>query len=261
MADDFNEPFGPNGNVLWWLNRQYMRDPAQAADGFNKNEVQVFKRSAIGHAGSTATIRATYDPGVAPAENGYGVRNYVSGCMCTAPHPGQPGFQMYLARGGMFAIEVVWQPPRNVSGEMWAAVFLATNPWVEEWDIEEYRPEPNTFDSNLIFQTNPKDQDYFYGTLGWDVSSRMHRTTGLWFPNGSWQVYVDGAIQSWVGNAGRAPARTVANVPTFLTIDYALRHNAWTEGSEMLHLDSVAVYSDSSEQFEGGGIAPGTVVG
>jgi hypothetical protein len=107
----------------------------------------------------------------------------------------------------------------------------------------------------------------------------MHRYTYVVYPNQSWSLYIDGQLQTWVGDNGVAPAETSdepnPHQPMYLYIDYALADlnssgTGWnftdpnfTSGYRQFRINSVAVYEDgihAGEGFAGGGLAPGTVI-
>ena len=91
----------------------------------------------------------------------------------------------------------------------------------------------------------------------------MHRYTYVVYPNQSWSLYIDGVLQTWVGNNGVAPAHTSVNTPMDLILNYALANTTFTIGSRNFVINSVAVYQDNAhagQAMTGGGIAPGTTV-
>lgn len=268
LADDFNVPFG---EPLWHLNRDSCPDADLNYGGFNGTEVQVFNRSAISHEGSLCNITASYHPGVAPptgngsgssAQN-YVERNYISGCMTTAPVGlTRRGFLWLPGQGDHWAFECVCKWPQNIDGEIWAGFWTAgpVDGWQQERDFIEMLPAQGAQDCDWIYQTTPKQQDWYSATLGFDPAADFHTYTYVIAPDQSWQYFIDGVLQSWVGDAGTAPARTSSDIPMQVILSYSLRKNSWTEGSQVFAVDSVGIYNTSGQHFTGGGIAKGTTV-
>jgi hypothetical protein len=105
--------------------------------------------------------------------------------------------------------------------------------------------------------------DIYYNKLGFDPSAGMHRYTYVIYPNQSWSLYIDGELQTWVGNYGIAPARNSSDTQMQLIINYALNGKDFTSGTRKFLIKSVAVYQDNDHAgsgIVGGGIAPGTKV-
>ena len=109
----------------------------------------------------------------------------------------------------------------------------------------------------------PFKDSFYQAKLGFDASKGFHRYTYVVYPNQSWSFYVDGVLQTWVGDKGVAPAETSVDSPMDLILNYALVQNTFTVGSRSFVIDSVAVYQDNAHagrSMRGGGVAPGTTV-
>jgi hypothetical protein len=107
-----------------------------------------------------------------------------------------------------------------------------------------------------------------------DPASAFHRYTTVIYPNNTWSEYIDGTLQTWVGNNGVAPAPPeFKRVQMSLLLTNAVRDpsstmkpNPYPEFStagETRNFDarSVAVYEDGQHaglNVTGGGVAPGT---
>ena len=92
----------------------------------------------------------------------------------------------------------------------------------------------------------------------------MHRYTDVINPDQSWSLYLDGALQTWVGDRGVAPPESSGTTPMEVIIDYALDGTSFTTGQRSFVVNSVAVYQDhahAGRSTTGDGIAPGTVLG
>ncbi len=279
LADDFNVPFGSgaNQNNMWHLNRDYMTTASNNAGGFNGIEVEVFNSSAVSQANSVCSLTATYSNDVAPATgNGSGSdtsnyvqRNYISGCITTAPvGDNSPGFLWMPDQGDYWAFQCVCQWPRNIANEMWWAFWSAgpVDGWEQERDfVETYPSGQGAIDSDWIWNTGDDpgglEQDWYTTTIGsFDPSCGFHTYTYYIMPNQSWQLYIDGALQTWVGSSGTGPSRTSTDVLMQVMLNYSLKINSWTTGSQVLAVDSVAVYTTGTN-YQGGGLATGTVIG
>lgn len=260
LADDFIV----FPNQLWHCGRDSTPDTSKQAWGFDgPKEAEVFLREGVRHLPSVVALTASYTPDVAPAEGKYPVRNYTSGCMTTAPVGAtKHGFLWTPGQGDAWVFQIRCKFPPNVDNCFWPAFWSAgpVDGWENEMDFFEGLSGWG-IDTDHIYQTQPKLQEWYDAVLGFDPSAAFHTYDYVVYADQTWQFYVDEALQTWVGNKGTAPARQSVDVPMQVICNLSVLVDAatWTEGTYALEIDHVGVWS-TGHYYQGGGIAPGTVL-
>ena len=272
FADDFNAPLGTSSGEdnFWYPENQ---------NGNNKYETEINNSNQVSVSNGNLVITAKYENDVAPADPSSETvqRNYVSGqTTTTTSQSGYKGFTWTPGNGSTWAFEINAQWPIDPDGNLFNAWWSSSqNGWVNERDFFEGHDTSKLLDSDWIYQTNctnspsctgAKLQDYYTNPtlLSFDPSTAMHRYTYVIYPDQSWSFYIDGVLQTWVGNNGISQAETSDNVPMLLILNYALDKTTFTTGTRQFIIDSVAVYQDEAHAGQGvtgGGIAPATVIG
>jgi Concanavalin A-like lectin/glucanases superfamily len=267
FADDFNIPLGTGAGEdnFWYPSQSWNGNPGSDVAGNNSYETEVYNSSQVSVSGGVLRLTAVYDYDRAPASNGNTQANYVSG-MVTSPvgSSGYQGFTWTPGDGSTWAFEIVCQWPVN-TGELFNAWWSSTQAgWSDERDFFEGHTSQAGIDTDWIYDTSPVTQDYYETTLAFDPSAAMHRYTYVVYGDQSWSTFIDGALQTWVGNSGVSPVESSDDAPMELIVNYALSATTFTSGSRTFVVDSVAVYQDgdhAGQSIAGGGIAPGTVLG
>jgi hypothetical protein len=284
FADAFKAPFGTKkgDDNLWYPTQSWNSTPTNNVRGDNGNETEVYNSSQVSVSNGNLVLSAKYQNNVAPATgNGSGTdvnnsvqRNYVSGIVTSPTNlSGYKGFTWTPGDGSTWAFEIVAQWPVSTGG-LWNAFWTSSqSSWLNERDFfEGYSNNypPGNIDTDWIYQTpytpygsGVKLQNVYQSQLSFNPAAGMHRYTYLIYPDQSWSLYIDGALQTWVGNDGISPPQSGANVPMDLIINYALNATTFTSGNHQFLIKSVAVYQDNShagQGITGGGIAPGTKV-
>ena len=276
LADDFNVPLGtgPGQDNLWYPTQDWNKTPSVAVNGNNPDETEVYSSDEVAVQKGNLVLSARYQNDAAPgAGDGSGrneanrrQRNFVASIV-TSPtdEPGYKGFSWTPGDGSTWAFEIDCRFPPDTIGLFNSFWTSSLGTWSNERDFFEAH-SGNRIDTTWIYRT-PVTGGYessFYGkTLGFDPSAAMHRYTYVVNPNQSWSLYIDGALQTWVGVDGVAPPKTSSNTPMELIMNYALNGSGFTSGSNSFLINSVAVYQDNAhagKSMSGGGIAPGTTV-
>ncbi len=284
LADAFRSPLGTKKGQdnLWYPSQSDNSNLSSNVAGDNGNETEVYNSSQVSVSKGNLVLTAKYQNDVAPSTgdasglyiNDKVQRNYVSGIV-TSPtnQPGYKGFTWTPGDGSTWAFEMVAQWPKSTNG-LWNAFWTSSaSTWEDERDFFEgysNNSSKGNIDTDWIYETpyTPYDSgvkmdDIYYNHLGFDPSAGMHRYTYVIYPDQSWSLYIDGELQTWVGNNGVAPVRNSSDTPMQLIINYALNGNDFTTGTRQFLIKSVAVYRDNAHVGSGttgGGIAPGTVV-
>ena len=292
FADGFGAKLGtePGQDNFVYPNQNACCSPFVDHHGNNHNELQVYNASQVHVGGEGLELIDKYSPKRAPAEDGYPVRNYVSGTIST---------QRQYAAGGWHPF--TWKPG---GGETWAfecncrlpanSPFSGVDPgwwstdvkWTNEMDFFEEWGWGSGCQLALltscltgvawVYDTSPVSVDESYTALYsiFDPSVAFHRYTTVIYPDNRWSEYIDGQLQKWVGVNGVAPAPPYFNaVRMSLLLTNALRDKtAWSgpnpypgfsSGTRTFTARSIAVYEDAAhagQAVSGGGIAPGTTV-
>jgi hypothetical protein len=295
-------PTTTNDN-LWYPNVNWQPHPAENTDNLQCFQTQDYSSSQVSAGGGMLSLKAIYSPDAyspATPQTSCGQcnvttytscspkRNYLSGEVTSSSPKSVPGYKGFTWTPGdgksTWAFEIVCQWPANSSG-LWNTFYTSSvGTWTNERDFfEGYQyngstnmpKTANNIDSDFIYQTPKtagnttlkKHQDIYNYQTAFNPSSGFHRYTYVVYPNQSWSFYIDGVLQTWVGNNGIAPAETGDDNPMDILINYGLRDNTttpWTTGTQTMLVKSVAVYQDEANAGQGttgGGIAPGTVVG
>jgi hypothetical protein len=256
FADDFNVPLGAGAGQdnMWWPSQSWNADPNNDVAGNNSYETEVYNASQVSTSGGLLRLTAVYS-----------TDHYVSG-MVTSPVgiAGYEGFTWTPGDGATWAFEIVCQWPVD-TGELFNAWWSSTQTgWSDERDFFEGHTTTGGIDTDWIYGTSPVTQDYYETTLGFDPSAAMHRYTYVVNADQSWSTYIDGTLQTWVGNDGVSPVESSDDAPMELIVNYALSATTFMTGTRTFLVDSVAVYQDeghAGQSIAGGGVAPGTVVG
>lgn len=274
LADDFNAQIGTGSGEdnIWYPSQSNNSTPTNTVSGDNPDETEGYNSSQVSVSNGNLVLTAKYQNDVLPASSdGHVQRNYVSGIVSSTngqTSAGYKGFDWTPDNGSTWAFEVDAQWPVD-TGELWNAWWTSSDNasgWINERDFFEGH-HSSGIDSDWIYQTGtpyPFAQDYYNTTLSFNPATSMHRYTYVIYPNQSWSLYIDGALQTWVGNNGIAPVETGQNVPMMLILNYALDATTFTSGTRSFLINSVAVYQDNDHAglgTTGGGIAPGTVIG
>jgi hypothetical protein len=268
LADGFNAPLGarPGEDNIWWPSQSWNDVPADNVNGNNGYETEVFNSSEVKVDDGELVLSARYQPDVAPAAGRWVRRNYVAGIV-TSPtgRPGYRGFNWTPGDGSTWAFEIVCRFPPAVAGRFVAFWSSSQGTWVDERDFIELKA--SILDTDWIYRTpgNGGHLSNYYATRPtFDPAAGMHRYTYVIHPDQSWSLYVDGVLQTWVGDRGVAPPQSSTDTPMDVIMDYALGAASFTQGSSSFVVDSVAVYQDRAHAgrpgVTGGGIAPGTTV-
>jgi hypothetical protein len=283
LADDFNAPLGtgPGEDNLWYPNESWESDPTVNSNNDQCLQTQVDNSSEVSVANGMLNLSAKYEDDVAPAISNTcsAQRNYVAGIVTSSGPAGNTTYKGFTWNPGdgesTWAFEIVSKWP-SASPGMWPSFYSSSqSTWTNERDFYEgydmNHPDLN-IDSDWIYQTSSSPngfaQDWYKNQTTFDPSAAFHRYTYVVYPDQSWSFYIDGVLQTWVGDNGVASSRTGDHLPMDLLINYALRTDTttpWTDaGIRTYSIKSVAVYQDEAnagQSMTGGGIAPGTVVG
>lgn len=266
MADDFNAPLGTGAGEdnLWYPNQNWSPAGSNAA-GDQTYETESYNASQVSVSGGNLALTAKYDPNT----NSLGANEtYLSG-MVTSPvgiQSGYKGFTWTPGGGETWAFEIDCQFPVDTN-DLFNAFWSSTETnWTNEHDFFEGHDTTGQIDSDWIYDTaaygTANFQDWYEGQLPFTPSSAMHRYTYVIYPDNTWSLFVDGVLQTWVGNNGVSPSHTTDTNPMQIIMNYALDGTSNTTTRSFL-INSIAVYEDgdhAGQNISGGGLAPGTSI-
>jgi hypothetical protein len=283
LADHFEAPLGTaaGDDNIFYPNLSYSNNPAAPQYGCNNFELEAYSSSQVQSGNGQLVLSATPDNDVLPASGGRYQANYISGAVTTSTDntaEGWKGFDWIPNKGETWAFEIDAKFPVNTD-DLWNAFWTSTeNGWYDERDFFEGRPTTDEVDSDNIYNTNFA-QDWYQNSTPepFALDGSFNRYTYVIYPNGSWSFYINGTLQTWVGNNGIAPAETPSesnpSTPMELLMNYALDYyngNSYsdtdpnfTSGTRQFIIKSAAVYEDGNhagQDYIGGGIAPGTTI-
>lgn len=269
FADAFAAPFGtgPGQNNRWWPNRGGS-NPNEYRPGDNSNELQVYNASMVSQDAEGLRLRCQYSPNV----GGTG-KNYVGATIRQQSAP--PGYSLFKWKptaGQAWCFEIKWKLPKN-TGEMDPAFWSTDPPWTAELDHPELwgwpAPAGNYYSGCPVWiyatpSSTVRHESYNVLDYGFDPTAGFHRFTTTLNADGSLDFYADGVHKWKVG----APGGTVNRPMMGLIVQNALRKptksSGFTSGYRDLQARYVTVYTDSAhatQNFQNGGLAPGTVLG
>lgn len=228
FADNFNVPFSQD--PLW-----------RTADGGPNNpwERESYASSQVTAGGGQLDLTAT------PTGGGYTSGRIDSNWSWT------PG------TGAMWDFEIVAKFPTAAGrfNAFWTS--SADNSWQDERDFLE--AHDSFIDTDWIFNTATKAQSYFTQSYNFDPTQE-HRYDYVVFPNQSWSFYIDGALQTWVGNNGVSPPEPFRPGAMMLILNYALAGGG-PSGASTFAVNSVTAFEDATHDGGDRAIAPGTTIG
>lgn len=234
FADAFDAPLGQGlGQDNLW---QY-----QNGGPNNPWEEETYASSQVTAGGGHLDITAT------PAGGGYTSGRIFSNWTWTPDTGATWAFQMtarFPTLDGLF--NAFWTSTTN-------------NTWTDERDF--FEGHGGFIDTDWIFNTTTRAQDYFTGPYPSDPSAAAHTYTYLIHPDGSWSFYIDGALQTWVGHGGVSGAEPHDDAPMELIVNYALAGGG-PGASSTFDVSNVVAYTDTAHAAVGGhAVGPGTAIG
>lgn len=260
--------YGPGEDNFWFTNKEEPANTDQS--GLNSNELEVFNSSAVKVGPEGLELSETYTP-----DAGGTGKNYVGGLVNTAAHAsGQQPFSWKSGGATTWAFECVAKWPQNtgeadpgwwsdatVNGQENEIDFFEGFGWGKTWHTDGEWSATMPTVVGLNYHT-------VYGMekiLGFTPTEGFHRYTTTLTPNGSKTIvseYIDGTFRWSFEVEYPASRQTFAH----LILSYALREfpENFQSGTRTFTIRSVAVYQDAAhagQEIQGGGIAPGTIVG
>jgi hypothetical protein len=293
FADGFGAPLGtgPGQDNFFYPNENACCNPYENHHGDNTNELEAYNGIQDHITPGGLELVNSFHPNAMPAEGSYPVRNYLSGSVSTRPQyeaGGWHGFTWEPGGGETWAFECDCKLPSNYPK------YSGTDPgwwstdkaWTNEFDFFEswgWNCNPLTscgFGIAWVYNTSPlhTEESALYGLISklFDPAAAYHRYTTVIYPNNTWSEYIDGQLQTWVGNAGVAPAPPeFKRVQMSLLLTNAIRDSSGSTGpnpypefstageTRTFDVRSIAVYQDGAHagrNVTGGGVAPGTTV-
>jgi hypothetical protein len=128
-----------------------------------------------------------------------------------------------------------------------------------EWEHEEYFAGMPVWKAKTPTAVEVNHEAYKLKSEIGNPEEGFHRYTTVIKPNNEMEEFIDGRYR-W-----SVPAPSSMNTPSMhLILTHALRVNTHLTGSSSFVIRSVAVYQDGADagrDVEGGGLAPGTVLG
>jgi hypothetical protein len=293
FADGFGAPLGTGAGQdnFFYPNENACCNPFENHHGDNTNELQAYNASQVHITPEGLELVNAYHPNAMPAEGSWPVRNYLSGAGSTRPQYAAGGWHPFTwepGGGETWAFECNCKLPSNYPK------FSGTDPgwwstdqsWTNEFDFFEswgWGCNPLAtcgFGVAWVYNTSPvhTEESALYGMITklTDPALAFHRYTTVIYPNNTWSEFIDGQLQTWVGNSGLAPAPPeFRRVQMALLLTNAIRYSSATKSpnpypefstpgeTRTFDVRSIAVYQDGGHaglNVTGGGVAPGTTV-
>lgn len=272
FADAFAVPFGlgTGQNNRWYPNRGGS-NPNENRPGDNSNELQVYNASQVSQDAEGLRLRALYKAGVVSG------KNFVSGTVRTSnasPPAGYKLFKWKPTAGQAWALEIKWKLPQT-TGEMDPGFWSTDSAWTAELDHPEvwgygqvdYQSYYRAGCPIWIYKTSPEARVGHWvqkeSELVSPLAGTWHTFTTVVNADGTHDFYFDGAHKWHVEKPPVAPNRPYMGV----IVQNALRGGhkfGFSSGYRDLQARYVAVYTDvahATQNFQNGGLAPGTVLG
>jgi hypothetical protein len=293
FADGFGAPLGTGAGQdnFFYPNENACCNPNENHHGDNTNELEAYNGIQDHVTSNGLELVDAYHPNAMPAEGSYPVRNYLSGSATTRPQYAAGGWHPFTwepGGGETWAFECNCKLPSNYpkySGTdpgWWSTDKTWTNEvdFFESWGWNCNPLSSCGFGVAWVYNTNPvkTQESALYSIMSrlFEPAAGFHRYTTVIYPNNTLSEYIDGTLQTWVGNNGVAPAPPeFKRVQMSLLLTNAIRDasstmspNPYPEFStpgETRTFDarSIAVYEDGRHgglNVAGGGVAPGTTV-
>jgi hypothetical protein len=273
FADDFNAPLGSGaGQDSFWYPNRLCCNANTTQNGDNPYDLQAYNSSQVTISGGDLVETAKPDTDALPAQGGYQQADYLSGSANTDPQAGNTGFEWKPGQGETWAFEIDAEFPTNTNDLFNSFWSISTSGWNNERDFFEGRPS-SWIDSDWFYNPSGGANDWYASGVSFNPASAFHHYTYVVYPNQTWSFYIDGVLQTWVGNNGIGPAEASTNTYMNLIINYALyNYNGstygttdpnFTSGTRSFKINSVAVYEDAAhtgQDIIGGGIALDTTI-